>query len=64
MVGTEAEVVQPIGAAGAAGLVRVHGELWRAVVADGPVPQGARVRVKKISGLTLEVESIEPSQAK
>jgi len=64
MVGTEAEVVQPIGAAGAAGMVRIHGELWRAVVSDGPVPQGARVRVKKISGLTLEVESLEPSQAK
>ena len=64
LVGTEAEVVQPIGAAGAAGLVRIHGELWRAVVSDGPVPQGARVRVKRISGLTLEVESLEPSQAK
>ena len=63
LVGTEAEVIQPIGA-GAAGLVRVHGELWRAVVSDGPVPQGARVRVKKIDGLTLEVESLEPSQAK
>lgn len=64
LVGTEAEVVQPIGAAGAAGMVRVHGELWRAVVANGPVPQGARVRVKKIEGLTLEVESLEPSQVK
>lgn len=64
LLGTEAEVVQPIGASGAAGLVRVHGELWRAVVADGPVPLGARVRVKKISGLTLEVESIEASQPK
>ncbi len=64
MVGTEAEVVQPIGAAGSAGMVRVHGELWRAVVADGPVPLGARVRVKKIEGLTLEVESLEQSQAK
>jgi len=64
LVGTEAEVVQPIGAAGAAGLVRIHGELWRATVSDGPVPQGARVRVKKIDGLTLEVESLEPSQAK
>lgn len=64
LVGTEAEVVQPIGASGAAGLVRIHGELWRAIVSDGPVPQGARVRVKKIDGLTLEVESLEPSQAK
>ena len=64
LVGTEAEVIQPIGAAGAAGLVRVHGELWRAVIADGPVPQGTRVRVKKIDGLTLEVEPLEPSQAK
>jgi membrane-bound serine protease (ClpP class) len=64
LVGTEGEVVQPIGAPGAAGLVRIHGELWRAVVSDGPVPQGARVRVKKIDGLTLEVESLEPSQVK
>ncbi len=64
LIGTEAEVVQPIGASGGAGLVRVHGELWRAVVSDGPVPQGAHVRVKKIDGLTLEVESLEPSQAK
>jgi len=64
LVGTEAEVVQPIGAAGSAGLVRIHGELWRAVVSDGPVPQGVHVRVKKINGLTLEVESIEPPQAK
>ncbi len=64
LVGTEGEVVQPIGASGAAGLVRVHGELWRAVVSDGPLPQGARVKVKKIEGLTLEVESLEPSQAK
>lgn len=64
LVGTEAEVVQPIGASGAAGLVRIHGELWRAVVSEGPVPQGARVRVKKIDGLTLEVESLEPSRAK
>ncbi len=64
LVGTEAEVVQPIGAAGAAGMVRIHGELWRAVVSDGPVPLGARVRVKKIDGLTLEVEALEPLQAK
>jgi membrane-bound serine protease (ClpP class) len=64
LVGTEGEVVQPIGASGAPGLVRVHGELWRAVVSDGPVPQGARVKIKKIEGLTLEVESLEASQAK
>jgi membrane-bound serine protease (ClpP class) len=38
-----------------AGKVLVHGELWDAR-APGNVPTGARVRVTKIQGLTLEVE--------
>jgi membrane-bound serine protease (ClpP class) len=64
LLGTEAEVIQSIGAGGAAGMVRVHGEMWRAIVANGSIPQGARVRVTKISGLTLEVEALDPSHAK
>jgi membrane-bound serine protease (ClpP class) len=64
LLGTEAEVIQPIGSDGVAGMVRVHGEMWRAVVTDGAIPQGARVRVTKICGLTLEVEALDPSQAK
>jgi membrane-bound serine protease (ClpP class) len=38
------------------GEVLVHGELWKARTA-GRVPQGARVRVREIEGLTLVVES-------
>ncbi len=64
LLGTEAEVIQPIGSDGVAGMVRVHGEMWRAVVTDGAIPQGARVRVTKIRGLTLEVEALDPSQGK
>ena len=35
-------------------------ELWRAAVPAGAsIPTGARVRVKKVRGLTLEVEPVE-----
>ncbi len=37
------------------GKVFVHGELWNAR-ANAEVPQGARVRVKRVNGLTVEVE--------
>ncbi len=37
-----------------AGMVRLQGELWRAVAAQ-PVPAGARVRVVRIEGLTAYV---------
>jgi len=42
------------------GSVFVHGELWRAAARAGEaIPVGARVRVRKVNGLTLEVEPIE-----
>src|SRR5260221_869386 len=41
------------------GMVRVHGELWRAAAAS-PVPEGALVRVTRVEGLKLFVE---PKQA-
>ncbi len=60
----EGEVVEPIGAAPATGLVRVHGELWRAAAQAGDgIPKGARVRVKKVEGLTLQVELVGPSRS-
>jgi membrane-bound serine protease (ClpP class) len=37
------------------GMVFVHGELWRATALE-KIPEGARVRVVKIEGLTLHVE--------
>ncbi len=44
--------------AGAEGMVRVHGELWRAVSSQ-PVPQGKSVQVTKVEGLKLYVEPVE-----
>jgi membrane-bound serine protease (ClpP class) len=57
LVGEEAEVTETVGAGNAAGMVFVHGELWRAAAPAGvSIPKGVRVRVKKVKGLTLEVE--------
>jgi membrane-bound serine protease (ClpP class) len=65
LIGEEGEITEPVpsaldGAAGS-GMVRVHGELWRAAAPAGQsIPRGARVRVKKVTGLTLEVELVGP----
>jgi membrane-bound serine protease (ClpP class) len=37
------------------GQVQLHGELWRAVAEDAPVPAGETVRVTGVDGLTLRV---------
>lgn len=65
LVGEEGEVTESLPSMGEAGtgsgMVRVHGELWRAAAPSGqPIPKGARVRVKKVTGLTLEVEPVGP----
>ncbi len=39
------------------GLVTVHGELWNAVSSE-PVTAGQRVRIRRIDGLTIEVEPV------
>ncbi|MFZ1974823.1 MAG: nodulation protein NfeD [Candidatus Acidiferrales bacterium] len=60
MVGEVGEVREALGSADGAGAVFVHGELWRAATPSGQsIPVGARVRVKKVKGLTLEVEPLE-----
>jgi membrane-bound serine protease (ClpP class) len=57
LLGEEGEVTEPVRGAPATGMVRVHGELWRAAAVNGGnIPKGARVRVKSIHGLTLDVE--------
>ena len=57
LLGEEGEVAEPIGADAGTGMVRVHGELWRAAAPAGQsIPKGARVRVRGIEGLTLKVE--------
>jgi membrane-bound serine protease (ClpP class) len=63
LLSEEGEVTEPVGAASAegivTGMVRIHGELWRAATAVGEtIPKGARVRVRKVDGLTLEVEPV------
>lgn len=76
-IGAEAEVVEaiaPLVAGGTSpaslanasatafqGMVRVHGELWRAVAPE-PIPAGARVRVLRISGLTVTVAPLGAAQ--
>ncbi len=37
------------------GFVRVHGEIWNAVSPE-PVREGQRLRIRKVDGLTLQVE--------
>lgn len=65
LLAEEGEVTEPVGAASAegviTGMVRIHGELWRAATDAGEtIPKGARVRVRKVNGLTLEVEPVSP----
>jgi len=52
--GIVVSTIQP----GAEGMIRIHGELWRAV-STHPVPEGKPVRVLKIEGLKLYVEPVE-----
>jgi membrane-bound serine protease (ClpP class) len=59
LLGEEGEVTTPIDAATGTGMVRVHGELWQVVAPGKAIPLGARVRVKSIHGLTLEVEAVK-----
>lgn len=44
--------------AGEEGLIRVHGELWRAVSTQG-VAEGKSVRVRSVEGLKLHIEPVE-----
>ena len=63
LLGEEGEVIEPISSA-TTGLVRVHGELWRAATKSGEsIPKGAWARVKSVDGLTVEVEVASPRPA-
>jgi membrane-bound serine protease (ClpP class) len=62
LVGEIGDVLEAI-AAGGRGMILVHGERWQAVSTQD-IPQGARVRVRRIAGLTLTVEPMDmPSAA-
>jgi membrane-bound serine protease (ClpP class) len=43
------------------GRVMAKGTLWRARTAGPAIPQGARVRIRSVSGLLLIVEEAESS---
>jgi membrane-bound serine protease (ClpP class) len=62
LVGREAEVtgaLSPDETPGLfSGMVRMHGELWRATAHEA-VPAGAQVRVVRVDGLTLHVKPAE-----
>jgi membrane-bound serine protease (ClpP class) len=59
MVGEHAVVTEALGGADAAqeGRVRYGGELWNAV-SSAALPQGQKVRIVKVEGLTLHVEAL------
>ncbi len=64
LLGEEGEVIESLGGAAATGLERVHGELWRAASQSGEsIPKGARARVKRVDGLTVQVEVVSPGTA-
>jgi membrane protein implicated in regulation of membrane protease activity len=58
LVGSAAEVTEaletPAGEGLFSGMVRLHGELWRAM-APQTIPAGARVQVQRVTGLTVYV---------
>jgi membrane-bound serine protease (ClpP class) len=60
LIGKQGEVTEAVEAAAGTGMVRVHGELWRAASARENIPRGARVLVKSVEGLLLEVEAVKP----
>jgi membrane-bound serine protease (ClpP class) len=62
MIGAQGVVVEPV-SNGHDGMIRIHGELWRASSAQ-PVAEGKSVRVLRIDGLKLYVEpSDSPASA-
>jgi membrane-bound serine protease (ClpP class) len=65
LIGLSGVVVEPIGVAAAGsreGMVRLRGELWRAV-APQSIGKGGAVRVVRVEGLTLHVEPTEAKSA-
>jgi membrane-bound serine protease (ClpP class) len=54
LIGSQGVAVAPL-PAGAEGMIRVHGELWRAE-SSRPVQEGEAVRILRVEGLKLYVE--------
>jgi membrane-bound serine protease (ClpP class) len=58
LLGEQGIVVETLGA-NVEGMIRIHGELWRAISAHS-APAGSTVRVLQVNGLQLKVESVSP----
>jgi membrane-bound serine protease (ClpP class) len=56
MIGAQGVVISPI-LDGAEGMIRIHGELWRAFSSHA-VTEGRPVRVLRVDGLKLYVEPV------
>jgi membrane-bound serine protease (ClpP class) len=56
LLGEEGVATTPL-PVGGEGMIRIHGELWRAIAQD-LVQEGTRVRVLRVNGLKLEVEPV------
>jgi membrane-bound serine protease (ClpP class) len=54
LIGAHGVAIAPL-ASGAEGMIRVHGELWRAESSQ-PVQEGETVEVLRVEGLKLYVE--------
>ena len=61
LLGAEGVATTPL-PPGGEGMIRIHGELWRAVAKEG-VEEGTRVRVLRVNGLKLEVEPVSAGAA-
>lgn len=57
LLGETGATLGPVSAEG--GEVFIHGERWRAL-SPTPIPRGARVRVRRVEGLTLYVDEVKP----
>lgn len=62
LVGSEGQLVEAVEAPGGKGMVLVHGELWRASAGES-IAKGARVRIRRVDGLTLTVEPFPSADA-
>jgi membrane-bound serine protease (ClpP class) len=57
--GMQGEIGTASGILDTIGLVRIHGETWRAESVAGTIRAGARVRVLRVENLTLYVEPVQ-----
>lgn len=57
------EIGQSLSELNPAGIVRMHGEIWKAFSAEGLIPEGEKVIVTGFLNLTLQVEMYNESSA-